>query len=107
MFNSSVHKFPELLWLTRCWIDNSWLSQLLTVDVHQVLFHLNTPGSESGILCELRYQVKDLLLSFIGIVESVLLEVSHLPLVLGEVLWETGFVAKLSRQVNSFCFVSS
>jgi len=106
MFNSSIYKFAELFWLTRCWIDNRWFSQLLTIDVHQVLFHLNTPLSKCGIICKLRNKVKNLLFSLVGIVDLVLLEVSHFSLVFGEVLWETGFVAKLSWQVNSFGFIT-
>jgi len=107
MFNSSIYEFTELLWLTWCWIDNRWFSQLLTVDVHQVLFHLNTPWSKCGIICKLRNEVENLLLSLVGIVDLVLLEVSHFSLVLSEVLWEACFVAKLSWQVNSFGFITS
>lgn len=107
MFDSSIYKLTELLWLSRCWIDNGWFSQLLTIDVHQALLHLDTPLSKCGIFCKLRDKVKNLPLSLVGVVDLVLLEVSHLSLVLCEILWKTCFVAKLSWQVNSFSLVAS
>jgi hypothetical protein len=78
--------------------DDSWFLQFLSLDRCHLSINFYSPTAKCWIILKFRDKFIDLFYSSISSTNLILLDVSHLALVSGKIIWKRGLIANLSRK---------